>query len=63
MWVFINLIYHEENFIFLGGVVALTACSEDVYQEAEMQNEESGSQYQTNSFDDSQSGGIGNVQL
>ncbi|SFO07001.1 hypothetical protein SAMN05421741_1196 [Paenimyroides ummariense] len=28
----------------LGGVVALTACSEDAYQEAELQNEETGSQ-------------------
>lgn len=44
---------------FLGEVVALTACSEDVYQEAEMQNEESGSQYQTNSFDDDHPGDLG----
>lgn len=51
--------YYEKISIFLGGVVALTACSEDVYQEAEMQNEESGSQYQTNSFDNSNPGGLG----
>src|SRR5690606_24809681 len=43
----------------LGGIITLTACSEDVYQEAEMQNEESGSQYQTNSFDNSNPGGLG----
>lgn len=43
----------------MGGVVTLTACSEDVYQEAEMQNEEAGSQYQTNSFDDSNPGDLG----
>ena len=42
----------------MGGVMCLTltACSEDVYQEAEMQNEEAGSQYQTNSFNDNNSG-------
>ena len=39
------------------GLFALTACSEDVYQEAEMQNEEAGSKYQTNSFNDEGSGG------
>ena len=42
----------------LGGGVTLTACSEDAYQEAEMQNEEAGSQYQTNSFNDNGSGGF-----
>jgi len=36
--------------------LTLTACSEDVYQEAEMQNEEAGSQYQTNSFNNDDSG-------
>lgn len=40
------------------GIFALAACSEDVYHDVETQNEEAGSQYQTNSFDDSQSGGI-----
>jgi len=38
------------------GLFALTACSEDVYEDAEMQNEEAGSQYQTNSFNNQNSG-------
>ena len=45
---------------FVGGVIALslTACTTDsVFEDIDQQNAETGSQYQTNSFDDSQSGG------
>jgi len=54
----------------LGGIITPAACSEDVYQEIDEQNEQLANEQnannvgkQTNSFDDSQSGGIGNVQL
>lgn len=46
----------KKNIIALMGLFALVACSEDVYQDAEMQNEETGSQYQTNSFNNDHSG-------
>jgi len=44
---------------FLGEIITPAACNEDVYQEIDEQNEESGSQYQTNSFDNSNPGGLG----
>src|SRR5690606_25439545 len=50
----------------LGGVIFLTACSEDVYQEIDKQNEQLANEQnannggmQTNSFDDSNPGGLG----
>ena len=44
--------------LILFGLCTLTACSEDAFQDAEKQNEETGSQFQTNSFNDNDSGTI-----
>ena len=46
----------KKSIIALMGLFTLVACSEDIYQDAEMQNEETGSQYQTNSFNNDHSG-------